>query len=73
MKIPDKAYEANLDLLDGSVSFYETISEMRADELSTLKLPRWLVDQIRDKVDDARTMGITENQQTIKSVLGIRS
>ena len=71
MKIPNKAYDVELDMRDGEVSFFRRKYQAEDAEPEVIKLPRWLLLEIKIKVDQAFKEGKETIQTELKAVIGV--
>lgn len=74
MKIPDKAYDVDLNVYNGwdcEVSFLPRKNSTE-DSLQNLRLPKWLGEAIKVEVDFAFKKGVRSNQEELKKVMGFK-
>ena len=72
MKIPNIAYEVELDVSSKKISFYRRRNYNPDVNPEYLKLPKWLADEMKSKVDSAYNAGIESIRIELRKMLGIR-
>jgi triphosphoribosyl-dephospho-CoA synthetase len=70
MKIPNIAYEVELNPKTGYVSYFPR-QDSNDDSLVHFTLPKWLVDEIKCNLDEAYELGQNKVRYGIKQLLKI--